>query len=110
MRLYYSIVTEKSNDSTWEGFGLWSWESIEVNLGIVCASAPCLKALMARLAPKFMASHSASSMSHAHAPHYQMNARRNIGNQLDCFLESLGETRRAESRVRGSGESQDGLT
>lgn len=81
-----------------------------MNLGIVCASAPCLKALVARLSPNLMASHSASSMSHTPAAHYQMNARRNGGNQPEFNLESMGQTRREAHGVRGSGESQEGLT
>lgn len=108
LRLYYSITNEKSDDATWEGFNLWTWESIEVNLGIVCASAPCLKALIARVLPRLMPSHSASN--HTPAAHYQMNARRNVRGQPDYILESIGEMRRENRMARGSGESQEGLT
>jgi hypothetical protein len=56
LRLYYSITTDKSPDTPWEGFSLWIWESIEINLGIVCASAPSLKSFLTRLVPKFFSS------------------------------------------------------
>jgi hypothetical protein len=109
LRLYYSITNEKSDDATWEGFNLWTWESIEVNLGIVCASAPCLKALIARVLPKLMASHSASNMSHTPAAQYQRNVKRNAGDQPEYVLESMGETRE-DRMARRSGDSQEGLT
>jgi hypothetical protein len=57
LRLYYSIITDKSPDTPWEGFYLWTWESIEINLGIVCASAPCLKSLITRIVPRLFSSH-----------------------------------------------------
>ena len=110
LRLYYSITNEKSNDPTWDGFNLYIWESVEVNLGIVCASAPCLKALVARVLPRLMGSHSASNVSHTPAAHYQMNARRNVGGQPDYILDSMGQTRRENRLGRESGDSQEGLT
>lgn len=110
LRLYFSITNEKSNDATYEGFNLWTWESIEVNLGIVCASAPCLKALIARVLPRLMASHSASNVSHTPGANYQRSVRQNVGSQPDYVLESIGKTRGEERMVRESGESQEGLT
>ncbi len=46
-----------------------------MNLGIVCASAPCLKSLIQRVIPKFMASHSGSTPGAG--GQYQFSARRN---------------------------------
>ncbi len=61
LRLYYSIITERSPDTTWEGFYLWIWEAIEINGGIVCASAPCLKSLISRILPRIFPSHASAS-------------------------------------------------
>lgn len=110
LRLYFSITNEKSNDATYDGFNLWTWESIEVNLGIVCASAPCLKALVARVLPRLMPSHSASNISHTPTVNYQRNAKRDVSSRHDYALESMGEARTEERIVRESGESQEGLT
>jgi hypothetical protein len=54
---------------------MYTWESVEVNLGIVCASAPCLKSLIQKVIPKFMASHSGSTPGAG--GQYQFSARRN---------------------------------
>jgi hypothetical protein len=62
LRLYYSILTDKSPDTSWEGFYLWTWESIEINLGIVCASAPCLKSLITRIVPKLFSSNPSTNL------------------------------------------------
>lgn len=51
LRLYYTILTQKSDDSPWIGFAMYTWEATEVNLGIVCASAPPLKALIRHIIP-----------------------------------------------------------
>ena len=56
LRLYYSIVVNDSKDGTWSGFKLWTWEAVEVDLGIACACAPALKPLLLRWFPKLMRS------------------------------------------------------
>ncbi|KAI1497962.1 hypothetical protein F5X99DRAFT_395233 [Biscogniauxia marginata] len=33
-------------DVTWEGFDLWIWAAVEVNLGVICGCAPVLKTLV----------------------------------------------------------------
>jgi hypothetical protein len=54
LRLYYSIIVNNSRDGTWTGFQLWTWEAVEVDLGITCACAPALKPLLLRWFPKLM--------------------------------------------------------
>jgi hypothetical protein len=54
LRLYYSVVVNDSKDGTWSGFQLWTWEAVEVDLGIACACAPALKPLLLRWFPKLM--------------------------------------------------------
>ena len=56
MRVYYSIVVNDGQDGTWTGFDLWTWEAVEVDLGIACACAPAVKPLLVRWFPRFMAS------------------------------------------------------
>lgn len=46
MRTYYiHIVVQESYDVTWEGFHLWLWTAVEVQLGIICGCVPWLKSL-----------------------------------------------------------------
>lgn len=56
LRVYYSVVVNNSLDGTWIGVSLWSWEVVEVNLGIACACVPALKPLCLRWFPKFISS------------------------------------------------------
>ncbi|KAK6581032.1 hypothetical protein PZA11_006520 [Diplocarpon coronariae] len=41
----------KSDDFAWEGVNIISWTSIEVNTGLLCASAPCIKPLLKKTFP-----------------------------------------------------------
>lgn len=110
LRLYYSIITDKAPDTPWEGFYLWTWESIEINLGIVCASIPCLKSLITRLAPKLFSSHpSADFQSH---PRDERNdtfgtGRRAVGKGFVMTTITAG---RSGKKMGGRSESQDDLT
>jgi hypothetical protein len=92
---------------------MYTWESVEVNLGIVCASAPCLKSLVTRFIPKFMSSRSGSSPGAA--AHYRLSERRGPlknGRKDDTegyILESA--VGRGGDRARyGDSESQEDLT
>ncbi|PQM43874.1 hypothetical protein VE01_10770 [Pseudogymnoascus verrucosus] len=61
LRLYYTILTQTSDDSPWIGFAMYTWEATEVNLGIVCASAPPLKALIRHIIPNLRLSRTDST-------------------------------------------------
>jgi len=54
VRSYYSVMVNDSYDPTWGGFDLWTWEAVEVDLGIACACAPAVKPLLIRWFPKIM--------------------------------------------------------
>jgi hypothetical protein len=131
LRLYYTIATNSSTDSPWEGFYLWTWEGIEVNLGIVCASAPCLKSLVARVVPRIFTSQydsagiwqSGGSNSATAGPHRQLGTGQNRGgcgggafgrqrkDSEDGYI--LGSTTmigRDGEGLKDRGESQDSLT
>jgi hypothetical protein len=45
-----------SQDGTWYGFELWTWEAVEVNLAIGCACVPALKPLLIRWFPIMISS------------------------------------------------------
>jgi hypothetical protein len=116
LRLYYSIITDKSPDTPWEGFYLWTWESIEINLGIVCASAPCLKSLITRLVPKLFSSHPSSdfpsfSMAGGHPRDERGDmfgaGRMDIGKGFTMTTIRAGRSGRIGG---GRSESQDDLT
>jgi hypothetical protein len=130
LRLYYTIATNSSTDSPWEGFYLWTLEGIEVNLGIVCASAPCLKSLVARIVPRVFTSkydastfwQSGGSSSVPAGPHRQRGASQNgsdggvafgrqrKGSESGYILGSTTIIGWDGKRVKDHGESQDSLT
>ena len=123
LRLYYSITAERSNDAPWEGFNLWTWESVEVNLGIICASAPCLKALISRFIPTLWPSRNGTTPSATAGAQYPRNARRNPENfafgmhgkdpEAGYILGSIATVEtggRNGQRMKHLSESQDDLT
>jgi hypothetical protein len=48
--------TLSSKDPSWVAYDIDIWASIEVNTGLVCASAPALKPLIRKFVPNFLAS------------------------------------------------------
>lgn len=75
LRLYYSITTDVSHDSTWEGTYLWTWETAELDLGIICASLPSLKKLITRIMPKIFGSTLHSKTASRPTVGYQLGSR-----------------------------------
>lgn len=58
LRLHSLVEFSKyPDDSSWHGIPTAYWSAIEVNLGIVCASTPALKPLVARVIPRFNSTH-----------------------------------------------------
>jgi hypothetical protein len=117
--LYYSIITDKSPDTPWEGFYLWTWESIEINLGIVCASAPCLKSLITRIVPKLFSSHPSTNFPSFSTADRGSRFGAGIGgggagrrsvSKGFVMTTVTGSTRDSSTRQGGGSESQDDLT
>jgi len=49
LRIPNLVTTSKSTDLTYENIEVGIYSSVEVNVGIICASLPCLKRLLPRL-------------------------------------------------------------
>lgn len=45
-----------SNDQTWRSYDTSIWSAVDLNVSVVCASAPALKPLLRKIAPSFMGS------------------------------------------------------
>lgn len=46
MRLYWvAEVVNNTYDVTWDGFTMWIWTAVEVNLGVICGCIPTLRPL-----------------------------------------------------------------
>ncbi|KAF2003479.1 hypothetical protein P154DRAFT_401435, partial [Amniculicola lignicola CBS 123094] len=56
LRLHTLYVVDISHDITWDNPGTATWSSIEVNIGIICASLPTLRAFLAQWFPRAFSS------------------------------------------------------
>jgi hypothetical protein len=122
--LYYSIVVNDSQDGTWSGYYLWTWEAVEIDLGIVCACVPALKPLLLRWFPKLMHSVFGQTSSNpsrkglsagGNGTFIPMNSTRNVRGTIGI---GEGETRThvyagkfsLALRIHKDGESEESLT
>jgi hypothetical protein len=119
VRLYYSISVNLSNDSTWEGFDLWTWETVELDLGIVCASFPSLKALVTRMLPKLLGSSKRDENGVTTIGGHPRRERGTGGALQGLSTNGVGEYgldevtyagRNGRGGLSGGRESQEGLT
>lgn len=46
LRTYWATRVMFTYDVTWNGFNVWTWTAVEVNLGVVCGCAPLLRPLV----------------------------------------------------------------
>lgn len=51
LRLHALYIVSISQDITWDNPGTATWSSMELNIGIICASLPTLRALLAKHFP-----------------------------------------------------------
>jgi len=63
IRLNSLFLFAKTENLTWDGTTTAAWSLIELNVGIVCACMPSMRALFANLGVKFMGSTTAGSRS-----------------------------------------------
>ncbi|KAH8696377.1 hypothetical protein BGW36DRAFT_397944 [Talaromyces proteolyticus] len=53
VRLYYANrIYNISFDVTWDGYQLWLWVLVEINLAVICASIPTIRPLVRRYLPQ----------------------------------------------------------
>ncbi|KAL7267960.1 hypothetical protein RUND412_009435 [Rhizina undulata] len=63
VRIYYFQKAATSNQFDWDGSISFMWASIEVDAGIICASIPMLKPLIAAVMPSFLGHNSRGTRS-----------------------------------------------
>ncbi|KAF2277449.1 uncharacterized protein EI97DRAFT_449566 [Westerdykella ornata] len=54
LRLQYLVHFANSTNPTWDQFDVCSWSTIEINVGIMCACMPAIRAILVRLFPKVL--------------------------------------------------------
>ncbi|KAE8446570.1 hypothetical protein EG329_011902 [Mollisiaceae sp. DMI_Dod_QoI] len=82
VRAYYvDVLCNKTFDTTWEGFILWIFVALEVDVALICASAPVLKPLFKRYFKNNSSNRSTNSES-------RFRRRTPPRNQLEDHLET----------------------
>jgi hypothetical protein len=56
LRLQSLVHFAASTNPTWDQWDVANWSTIEVNVGIICASMPALRVVLVRLFPKVLGS------------------------------------------------------
>ncbi|KAK1594576.1 CFEM domain-containing protein [Colletotrichum navitas] len=56
LRLQSLVQFEKSQNPTWDQFGVAVWSTVEINVGIICACLPAVRVILVRLFPKILGS------------------------------------------------------
>jgi hypothetical protein len=98
MRNYWvHYVVYETYDVTWEGFYLWIWTAVEVNLGVICGCVPALKILVwPSKSRKSTYGAPISCQTIGSAPVGKMRSR-TTDTELDTDIDiEMGETRRED--------------
>lgn len=77
MRLRFLITFGKGSNPTWDQSDVVDWSTIEVNVGMICASMPTMRLIFARFLPKLFTSTKSNSVTGATT--YVYNNKRNDG-------------------------------
>ncbi|KAH7117917.1 hypothetical protein B0J11DRAFT_441449 [Dendryphion nanum] len=91
------VLARHPEDSTWYSSSAAYWSSIEVNLAIVCASVPALKALVVKVIPRF-ASQFKSSVTGQKSKDWTVKDTRNSRITKE-FIELKGQNSRLSADV-----------
>ena len=94
MRAYWvHYMVDSTYDVTWEGWELWIWTAVEINLGIIAGCVPLLKPLL-----------------------YPSNKRERVhfygkrrGNRYNVRRESMGSSAHTRSRSHKTDDGESGI-
>jgi len=97
--IYKSVIAEY--DQTWFAYPLWIAAAIEIDLGVICASAPVLRPLLAKLPFSFStitSSPKSKSQSTGHTPKGSKH------NQSKSTTQTAVESKVSRSKAPGSAD------
>ncbi|KJR85159.1 uncharacterized protein SPSK_09383 [Sporothrix schenckii 1099-18] len=84
IRLRSLLSISVSPDTTFAGVDIAMWSNIEINVAIICASAPALKPFVSRIAPKLLGS-SGNSGNRSRGTGYGPNSQRGDAFGMNSF-------------------------
>lgn len=93
MRTYWvTRVVAYTYDVTWDGFWVWIWTAVEVNLGVICGCAPLLKPMarfiVRRPEKKAMTGVPNGAYDGANTSYEELQRRRVLGRAAERWLGS----------------------
>ncbi|KAL2823263.1 hypothetical protein BDW59DRAFT_163427 [Aspergillus cavernicola] len=92
VRLYYANrIYHTSYDVTWDGYQIWLWVLVEINLAVICASIPTLRPLVRRCLPQL--GFNGSSYAHSTLTHVTQDNTHISGGAWICTGEQIRPTR-----------------
>lgn len=110
LRLIFSLTVDASSDYTWEGFYLWLFAALELDLGIICASAPALKMFVVRsIRTRSLDSENVPNFAQPTPPRISQFIGNNVRNQGLTSLCSVEVTCSAPEEMTVSRSSMYGI-
>lgn len=95
IRVIDLTATLYAADTTWDFYYFAVWTALEVNIGLICASAPAIRPLLLKFFPHLMASLSGPSSGTALG--YGSRTRKNVGTTEDIILTEFTNPKLPES-------------
>ncbi|RFU28030.1 hypothetical protein B7463_g8306, partial [Scytalidium lignicola] len=77
LRLQSLLHFAKSSNPTWDNLAVSQWSTVEINVGIICACMPSLRALLVRLFPKIL-----GTTQNSKSAYYGNNSRSYAGGNI----------------------------
>ncbi|CZR61605.1 related to L-fucose permease [Phialocephala subalpina] len=105
IRTYYLYKVTTGYDKTWEAFPVWLASSVELYVGIICASIPATKRFFGRFGPNWLSSPMPSRNPTSLATHTQRSSHRHSYPQeeeIGVFpLQEYHDDKKAAGMVEG---------
>ncbi|KAK1956059.1 CFEM domain-containing protein [Colletotrichum sublineola] len=84
LRLQSVVQFAKSQNPTWDQFGVAMWSTVEINVGIICACLPSMRIILVRLFPKLLGTTRTGGYQakyYAHSSSNGLSRKHTLGNE-----------------------------
>ncbi|CRK09486.1 hypothetical protein BN1708_002171 [Verticillium longisporum] len=102
LRLQTLVAFAKTRNPTWDQFGILTWSTIEINVGIICACMPALRLILVRFFPRILGS---TCQGTSDLSRYYVKSASNTGNHRSRRHFGTESHARSSNRDRGDAES-----
>lgn len=102
LRLQTLVAFAKTRNPTWDQFGILTWSTIEINVGIICACMPSLRLILVHFFPRILGS---TRQGTSDLSRYYVKSASNTGNHRSRRHFGTESHARSSNRDRGDAES-----